>query len=53
MFSFSLYSLPFIFLELTEWQLSKAESSLEQTIVSRIYLHALYPNGEADLHRDA
>ena len=41
-----------VFAELTEWQLSKAESSLEQIIVSRIYIHALYPNGEADLHRD-
>jgi hypothetical protein len=50
-----LYNLIYTFVgnkELTDWQLSKAEAALEQTIVSKIYLHALYPNGEADLHRD-
>jgi hypothetical protein len=35
-----------------EWQLARIESALEQNVVSRIYLHALYPNGEADMHRD-
>lgn len=42
----------FIFVELSEWQISKTENALEQYIVSRVYLHALYPNGDGDVDRD-
>lgn len=38
--------------ELTEWQLGRMENALEQVIVSKIYTHALFPNGDADTHRD-
>jgi len=41
-----------LFLELNFWQIAQVENALEQHIVSKIYLHALHPNGEVDLHRD-
>ncbi|KAB7498638.1 GTPase-activating protein and VPS9 domain-containing protein 1 [Armadillidium nasatum] len=33
-------------------QLSLAQSSLERSIMSHIYIHALYPNGDGDVSRD-
>ncbi|CAL8143674.1 unnamed protein product [Orchesella dallaii] len=38
--------------ELSEWQLGKTENALEQYIVSRVYVFALYPNGDGDKDRD-
>lgn len=40
------------YLELSEWQLGRTENALEQVVVSKVYVQALYPNGEADIHRD-
>lgn len=42
----------YIELELTEWQIGKTENALEQYIVSRVYVFALYPNGDGDVDRD-
>lgn len=39
-------------IELTEWQLGRMENALEQVVVSKVYLQALYANGDADSHRD-
>jgi len=38
--------------ELTEWQMGRMENALEQVVVCRVYTQALYPNGDADVHRD-
>lgn len=33
-------------------QLEQARIAIEHTVMSRVYPHALYPNGEADVYRD-
>lgn len=38
--------------DISEEQLSSAESALEQSVMSHIYDFALYPNGDVDLNRD-
>lgn len=36
----------------SESKLEIAKQIMEQTVISRVYLNALYPNGEGDLSRD-
>lgn len=33
-------------------QLEQARIAIEHTVMSRVYLQALYPNGDADIYRD-
>ena len=33
-------------------QLALARTAIERAVVSLIYTHAMYPNGEVDVHRD-
>lgn len=33
-------------------QLEVARQAVEQAVIGRVYLHALYPNGEGDVSRD-
>ncbi len=36
----------------TEQQLEEAKQYIERNVMSHIYVHAMYPNGDADVHRD-
>ena len=36
----------------TEQQLDEAKQYIERNIMSHVYVHAMYPNGDADVHRD-
>ncbi|XP_022686826.1 GTPase-activating protein and VPS9 domain-containing protein 1-like isoform X1 [Varroa jacobsoni] len=36
----------------TEEYLALSESTLERLVMGKLYLHALFPNGDIDLHRD-
>nr|CAD7264924.1 unnamed protein product [Timema shepardi] len=36
----------------SEQQLEQARTAVERAVVSRVYLHALYPNGDGDMSRD-
>lgn len=36
----------------SQLQLEQARNAIEHTVMSRVYLHALYPNGDADIYRD-
>lgn len=36
----------------TEGQFEEAKQYIERNIMSHIYVHAMYPNGDADVHRD-
>lgn len=35
-----------------ENQLEDARLGMERYIMSRIYVHAVFPNGDGDIHRD-
>ena len=39
-------------LAMSEEQMSQARTAIERAVVSLTYTHAMYPNGEADVHRD-
>lgn len=39
-------------LGVSQEQLQQARSAIEQIIISKVYLYALYPNGEGDMSRD-
>ena len=43
---------PDFFPAATETQLEDARLSMERFIMSRIYSHAMYPNGAGDIDRD-
>jgi len=33
-------------------QLEQARTAIERAVISRVYTHALYPNGDGDMSRD-
>ena len=33
-------------------QLEQAHTAVERAVISRVYTHALYPNGDGDVSRD-
>jgi hypothetical protein len=37
---------------MSEEQMSLARIAVERAVISHIYTHAMYPNREADVHRD-
>ena len=39
-------------LAMSEEQMALARTAIERAVVSLIYTHAMYPNGEVDVHRD-
>ena len=39
-------------LAMSEEQMGLARTAIERAVVSLIYTHAMYPNGEVDVHRD-
>lgn len=33
-------------------QIEQAQRAIERNIMGKMYIHALYPNGDGDVHRD-
>lgn len=34
-------------------QMNSIKHAIEQTVISRVYMYAMFPNGEVDISRDA
>lgn len=42
----------FMYVGASESQLTQARLAVERAVISRVYMYAMYPNGDGDISRD-